>query len=105
MSFWPASSHELRSPLARVRLLLELGRAGKVPAETLAKLDEIETEIVEIDELVGELLASSRLDFAALEPKPLDARELAARALERGNLPAELCRCGSTTARYSPTRP
>ena len=83
-------SHELRSPLARVRLLLELGRAGKVPVETLAKLDEIETEIVEIDELVGELLASSRLDFAALEPKPLDVRELAARALERANLPAEL---------------
>jgi signal transduction histidine kinase len=37
---------------------------------------------------VGELLASSRLDFGQVTPRPLDGRELAARALERAGLPA-----------------
>lgn len=85
-----AVSHELRSPLARVRLLLELARARDAPEDTLSKLDEIEKEVVEIDALVGELLASSRLDFAAIDVKPLDARDVASRSLERAGLPATL---------------
>jgi signal transduction histidine kinase len=36
---------------------------------------------------VSELLASSRLDFAALTPVDLDAADLARRALERAGLP------------------
>ena len=46
-------------------------------------LDEIEHEAIEIDALVGELLASARIEFQAVTPKPLDAVELARRALER----------------------
>ncbi len=80
-------SHELRTPLARVRLLLELGRSG---AETGRTLDEVEGEVVEMDRMVGELLASARMDFAALSRVTLDARDVAARALERAGLPSTL---------------
>jgi signal transduction histidine kinase len=79
-------SHELRTPLARIRLLVEIARSGKLDATTL---DEIEGEAVEIDRLVGELLASARLDFSAVNPRPLDGADLARRAAERAGLPAE----------------
>ena len=79
-------SHELRTPLARIRLLVELLRNEKVDP---ANLDEIERETVEIDALVGELLASARLDFSALSKRPLDGGDLARRAVERAGLPAQ----------------
>jgi len=78
-------SHEIRTPLARIRVLLEIGRQNGVKPATL---DELEREVIEIDTLVGELLASARLDFAALSPRPLDGLEAARRALERAGLPA-----------------
>jgi len=79
-------SHELRTPLARIRLLVEIGRqarAGRGSENDPRTLDEIERETIEIDALVGELLASARIEFQALVPKPLDAVEVARRALER----------------------
>ena len=81
-----AVSHELRTPLARIRVLLDIARERGATAETL---NEVERETQEIDELVGELLASARLEFQALNRKPLDAVEVAARALERAGLPAD----------------
>ncbi|MBN1203638.1 MAG: HAMP domain-containing protein [Myxococcaceae bacterium] len=82
-----AVSHELRTPLARMRVLTEILRGGGGDPKTL---DQVDREVVELDALVGELLASSRLDFGQVTPRALDARELAARALERSGLPAEL---------------
>lgn len=75
-------SHELRTPLARVRLLVELARAG-AGESAASSLDEVDREIVEIDALVGDLLANSRLDFAAVQPTVLDAAEIAQQAVER----------------------
>ncbi len=80
-------SHEIRSPLARLRVLAELLQSGSPSADLHAK---IEREVAEIDDLVGKLLASSRLDFGALELSALDARDLALRALERAGLAPEL---------------
>ena len=77
-----AVSHEIRTPLARIRLLIEMGR----PANDAKMLDELEREVVEIDALVGQLLASSRLDFAALSVRNLDAADVARRAIERAGL-------------------
>lgn len=82
-------SHELRTPLSRVRLLLELGRSG---ADVPRTLDEVEGEVVEMDRLVGELLAGARMDFSAMTRVTLDARDVAARALERAGLPPALLR-------------
>jgi signal transduction histidine kinase len=76
-------SHEIRTPLARIRVLLELAREQR----DAHALDEIEREIMEIDALVGQLLASARLDFADVARRRLDAAEVARRALERAGTP------------------
>ncbi len=55
-------SHELRSPLARLAVALELARESK-PGET-EPLDRIELEAGRLNELIGELLALTRLDEA-----------------------------------------
>jgi signal transduction histidine kinase len=76
-------SHEIRTPLARIRVLLELGRSRGGDPKTF---DELEREVVEIDALVGQLLASARLDFADLTVRPLDGADVARRSLERAGL-------------------
>ena len=95
-----AVSHELRTPLARIRLLLELGRGGDTSV-----LDQLEHEVLEMDALVGELLASARLDFSAMARLPLDAGDLGARALERAALPPALLevRSGPLSLEGDPT--
>lgn len=75
-----AVSHELRTPLGHMRLLVELARDNG-PSEKLLK--DLEDEVLEIDALVGQLLASSRLEFAQLNRSPLEATELAKKALAR----------------------
>ncbi len=74
-------SHELRTPLARVRILTELGREKALGSRDV--WSELETEVGEMDALVGELLASARVDFRALSLRALDAGELARQALAR----------------------
>lgn len=82
-------SHEVRSPLARIRLLLELLRDDGQRADAREKLyRELEHEIEEIDDLVGGLLASSRVDFSALTLRPLDLVGAAERAMARAALPS-----------------
>jgi two-component system OmpR family sensor kinase len=76
-------SHEIRTPLARMRVLLELGRSRGGDPKTF---DELEREVVEVDALVGQLLASARLDFADLTVRTLDAVDVARRALERAGV-------------------
>ena len=80
-----AVSHELRTPLARIRLITEMARDKAVPGTTL---DDLDREVVEMDALVGDLLASSRLDFAVLSRRPINAVEATARALERAGVDA-----------------
>jgi signal transduction histidine kinase len=77
-----AVSHELRSPLARARFLLELGREHPESP----RWDELEGELSSIDALVGDLLANARMDFSALTMVPLEADALACRALEKAGL-------------------
>jgi signal transduction histidine kinase len=53
------ASHELRSPLTRIRMGLELMDAQ--PAQTPQR-DEISRSITELDQLIDEILLASRLD-------------------------------------------
>jgi len=53
-------SHELRSPLARMRVALELAR--KSPDAAATHLDRIEREGERLDELIGQILALARLE-------------------------------------------
>lgn len=79
-----AVSHEIRSPLARLRFLVETLRDGDPARER--SLDEVEREMAGIDALVGDLLAASRMDLGAREAVALEAADVAARALERAGL-------------------
>lgn len=80
-------SHELRSPLARIRLLLELLRDEELTDERrLELLAELEHEVVEIDDLVGGLLAQSRMEFSALSVRDNDLVEAVVRAARRASV-------------------
>lgn len=54
-------SHELRSPLARLNVALELARQSAGPAHT-APFDRIEREAERLNELIGQLLMLTRLE-------------------------------------------
>ncbi len=57
-------SHELRSPLARLAVALELARKSSLPGAS-APLNRIEQEAERLNELVGQLLAITRLESGA----------------------------------------
>jgi signal transduction histidine kinase len=57
-TMFAGASHELRSPLARMRLAIELLPGDERP-ELRARLSQ---DIAELDELIGEILLASRLD-------------------------------------------
>lgn len=75
------ASHELRSPLARLKMALAMLEDAPA-AERAALQAEIRTNIGELDALVEEVLLASRLDAAAPEtapaPEPVDLLGLAA---------------------------
>lgn len=78
-----AVSHELRTPLARLRVLLESLAESHADPRLVRNM---EREIVEMDALVGELLAGARVDAGALQKRALDADDLVRTALERTGL-------------------
>ena len=69
------ASHELRSPLARLRMAIDLGDEGETPRK-----EEIVRNLAELDGLVEEILLASRLDHTEkLErAEPVDLLALAA---------------------------
>lgn len=81
-----SASHELRSPLARIRMALELLRDG--PEAPGAVLDDAAADVAELDGLVEDLLLAGRL--ASRESgsghTPLDLLGLAAEVAARHGL-------------------
>lgn len=71
------ASHELRSPLARLRMGVELFENEPSPA----RREEIDRNLGELDVLVGEILLSSRLSHAEIA-EPLQRIDLLALAAE-----------------------
>jgi two-component system, OmpR family, sensor kinase len=92
-------SHELRTPLARMRLLAEAGRTGdEVKRNTsLAALDG---EVDEVDALVSNLLASTRIDFGGLVMSSLDASNVALRALETARVDPSILDVSASTRSF-----
>jgi two-component system OmpR family sensor kinase len=78
-SLLAAVSHELRSPLARIRVLVELSREGHGP---VSLHDDLQAEVEGMDALVADLLAASRIDFDAVAPRHLKAQDVCVRAVE-----------------------
>ncbi len=66
------ASHELRSPLARIRMGLELMQAQPSPTAQA----EIARNIHELDQLIDEILLASRLDASPDDLGPLEPVEL-----------------------------
>jgi signal transduction histidine kinase len=79
-----AVSHELRTPLARLRVLV----GSLAETEHDQKLSfNMEREILELDALVGELLAGARVDAGALQRRDLDVADILRVCIERSDLP------------------
>lgn len=72
------ASHELRSPLARLRMSVEtLGANAPAPVR-----DELARNIRELDQLVDEILIASRIDAGAVEAPVREEVDLVALAAE-----------------------
>jgi two-component system sensor histidine kinase CpxA len=65
-------SHELRSPLARMNVALELAKQ-KSSAETVSLLERIETESRRLNEMISQILTLSKLETRA---EKIEKREL-----------------------------
>ena len=84
-------SHELRSPLARLHLILDLAQRSDDPAEAARYFQQAEREIVRLDRMAGEMLALSRLegDLPGMQRERVDLPELARECIARAGLEAE----------------
>ena len=88
------ASHELRSPLARIRMGLEL----LAPGADGATRDEIARNIAELDQLVDEILLASRLDAREADLGTIEAVDLS-------GLAAECCAVTGAELRMAPGEP
>ena len=96
-----AVSHELRTPLGHMRVLIETARDQGSDARALG---ELEREVLVLDDLVGRLLASSRLEFGTLDRRPLDLGELVTDvATSAGIAPEMIEAIGDVIAPTDPT--
>ena len=72
------ASHELRSPLARIRMSLEL----MTPDTDTSQRREISRSIHELDQLIDEILLASRLDTRQADSEPFETLDLTGLAAE-----------------------
>jgi len=95
-----AVSHELRTPLGHMRVLIDTAR----DCQDRKALAELEREVLVLDDLVGRLLASSRLEFGNLDCRALDLGELVSDvATSAGIAPEAIEAIGDVRATVDPT--
>lgn len=76
-------SHELRSPLARLRVALELARRE---AGDLGEFARIDRETERLDDLIGQILSYSRMEADSDEPRTsVDIAELLQEAVDNAS--------------------
>jgi two-component system, OmpR family, sensor kinase len=81
-------SHEVRTPLSRMQLLLEGLQVEDAEKREQAR-HGLEREIFEMDDLIGQLLATTRIELNRQERKEIDAVSIALRALEAARVAPE----------------
>jgi signal transduction histidine kinase len=86
------ASHELRSPLTRIRMAGELLTDLHGVPEQLGPMREMRNSIAELDELIDEILTASRLEAGGQpdSPQPLDLGQICAEEAHRAGLPFTL---------------
>jgi two-component system, OmpR family, sensor kinase len=84
-------SHELRSPLARLHLILDLAQHSATPEEASTHFKHAEQEIVRMDRMTSEMLALSRLEggLPGMERDSVDIAELTRERLDAASVEAE----------------
>lgn len=82
-------SHELRSPLARLNVALELAR-GRAGVEATSALDRINRESENLNQMIGQLLTLTRLesDGVELQKSEIDLPALVRRVVEDADFEA-----------------
>jgi two-component system, OmpR family, sensor kinase len=81
-------SHEIRTPLARMQLQLEAVSATDATKRESARA-ELEREILEMDDLIGQLLATTRIDMKGQVRSEIEPVAIAVRALEAARISPE----------------
>jgi two-component system, OmpR family, sensor kinase len=76
------ASHELRSPLTRIKMGLELMHGSQSEAAINRLKDEISRNINELDQLIAEILLASRLDSAQADVGTFESVDLTGLAAE-----------------------
>lgn len=67
-----AISHEIRSPLGRARIALEIARERSEGAPAVGRpLEDVDRQLVEVDAILGDLLASARAGLGDLRASPV----------------------------------
>ncbi|HEU0276731.1 MAG TPA: HAMP domain-containing sensor histidine kinase [Rhodanobacteraceae bacterium] len=84
-------SHELRSPLARLHLILDLARRSQDSGEAAPYFAETEQEIIRLDEMLGEMLELSRMEggLPGGQREPVALAGVVRACLERARLEAD----------------
>jgi len=96
------ASHELRSPLTRIRMGLEMLSADIGSPQRI----EISRSITELDQLIDEILLASRLDSGQTDSEPMEVLDLTGLAAEEcarvnAELKAELAHPANTDESHS----
>lgn len=83
-------SHELRSPLARLQLILDLAQRDVQNGESATYFTQAEQEIARLDRMLGEMLALSRMEggLPGMEREQLELAELVHDCVEQSRLAA-----------------
>ena len=76
-------SHELRSPLARMRVAIEMARKN---SEDVPELDRLDRETERLDELIGQILSYTKLDATPeQDPQLIELTDLLEEVVENVN--------------------
>jgi signal transduction histidine kinase len=69
-----AISHELRSPLGRARVALEIARerGSQAPDAVPSAIDDVERQLTDVDAILGDLLAAARAGLSDVRPAPVN---------------------------------
>lgn len=84
-------SHELRSPLARLHLILDLAQHSTDQQEASAHFEHAEREIARMDRMTAEMLALSRLEggLPGMERESVNLAELTRLRMDAARIDAE----------------